>query len=236
MISLSLGRWSPRRLWARGTSTARLSGRRMRRSRSARRPWRFARRARISASSRAARIAAVWRAYTTHVVARNATSPAAIQWRPLSRIPPLLPLPLPLPHLEGAEPGRARPRVVPDFGGVGPQRLLREHGPERAAATRAHRLPRRTDARPAPVTKRVLDDAILARVIGDRIDPAAGRERRTQRRQRQVELLELLVHHDPQRLKQPREHRRAGARTPRFPRSEERRVGKECRSRWSPYH
>ena len=23
---------------------------------------------------------------------------------------------------------------------------------------------------------------------------------------------------------------------PKFPRSEERRVGKECRSRWSPYH
>src|SRR5438876_11429753 len=159
MISLSLGRWSPRRLWASGTSTARLSARRMRRSRSARRPSRFARRARISASARAARIAAVWRAYTTQVVARTATSHAAIQWRPLSRIP--LPLPLPLPHLEGAEPGRARPRVVPDFGGVGPQRLLREHGPERAAATRAHRLPRRTDARPAPVTKRVLDDAVL---------------------------------------------------------------------------
>src|SRR3989454_12240885 len=99
----------------------------------------------------------------------------------------------PLPHLEGAEPGRARPRVVPDFGGVGPQRLFREHRPERAAATRAHRLPRRTDARPAPVAKRVLDDAVLARVIGDRRDPAAGRERRTQRRQRQVELLELLV-------------------------------------------
>src|SRR3989442_10038147 len=29
---------------------------------------------------------------------------------------------------------------------------------------------------------------------------------------------------------------RALSRTPRFRRSEERRVGKECRSRWSPYH
>ena len=28
----------------------------------------------------------------------------------------------------------------------------------------------------------------------------------------------------------------AEARTAYFPRSEERRVGKECRSRWSPYH
>src|SRR5207253_4669280 len=29
---------------------------------------------------------------------------------------------------------------------------------------------------------------------------------------------------------------RTGRRSPRFSRSEERRVGKECRSRWSPYH
>src|ERR1051326_9541567 len=33
-----------------------------------------------------------------------------------------------------------------------------------------------------------------------------------------------------------REVRRAGLQTPIILRSEERRVGKECRSRWSPYH
>ena len=38
-----------------------------------------------------------------------------------------------------------------------------------------------------------------------------------------------------------REHRKDDVRSlalqaPKYPRSEERRVGKECRSRWSPYH
>src|SRR2546425_12873175 len=38
-------------------------------------------------------------------------------------------------------------------------------------------------------------------------------------------------------LRTPEERRRWLAnRSPRHPRSEERRVGKECRSRWSPYH
>src|SRR5205807_7871692 len=34
----------------------------------------------------------------------------------------------------------------------------------------------------------------------------------------------------------PAEHGRGSCVPPRGPRSEERRVGKECRSRWSPYH
>src|SRR2546430_12724225 len=39
------------------------------------------------------------------------------------------------------------------------------------------------------------------------------------------------------RMLQPgKRHRQPGRRTRRNRRSEERRVGKECRSRWSPYH
>src|SRR5947209_9624570 len=206
IISLSLGRWSPRRLWASGTSTARLSARRMRRSRSARRPSRFARRARISASSRAARIAAVCRAYTTQVVARNATSHAATQWRPLAIVG----------HLERPQPRRAGPGIVGQLRRRGSDRLAREQATQRAPAAGAHGLTRRADARLAPVAKRVLDDAVLARVVGDHGEPAAGDERGPQRGQRQVELLELLVHHDAQRLEQAREVRGPGAGAQRF--------------------
>src|SRR5256885_8618228 len=44
-------------------------------------------------------------------------------------------------------------------------------------------------------------------------------------------------HRDAERLAQPGRQRQAGpAQAHRHARSEERRVGKECRSRWSPYH
>src|SRR2546422_7148889 len=38
------------------------------------------------------------------------------------------------------------------------------------------------------------------------------------------------------RSRRPRSSRRSGSRSTIWKRSEERRVGKECRSRWSPYH
>src|SRR2546426_8197056 len=174
----------------------------MRRSRSARCPSRLARRARRSASSRAARMAAVWRAYTSHVVTRKATSQTATQWRPLAIAGPVLPC-----HLEGPELRRAGPRVVAHLGGPGTDRLAREQAAQRAPAAGAHGLPWRADARPAPIAERVLDDAVLARVVGDHRHAAAGQERGAERRQRELELLELLVHDDPQRLEQSREGR-----------------------------
>src|SRR2546422_4090695 len=199
MISLSAGRWRPSFVWARGTSTARLSPVLMRRSSSARWPSRLARRARISMSAPAAWMAAVCRAYTSHVTARNAMSQTATQWRPLSLMH----------HLERAELRGAGAGVRAHLGRPRPHRPFRQHPAEGTPPAGAHRLPRRTDARLAPVAECVLDDAVLARMVRDHRDPAAGHERRPQRRDRQVELLE---------------------------RSEERRVGKECRSRWSPYH
>src|SRR4029077_10730771 len=203
-ISLSLGRCSPSRACARGASTARLCAVRMRRSRSERCPSRLARRARRSVSSRAARMDAVWRAYTIHVVARKATSQTATQWRPLiiGR------------HLEGAETGGPGARVVAHFYGRGTDRLLREHATERAAATGAHRLPGRAHAGAAPIAKRLLADTVLARVVGDHRQAAAGLQRRAQRGQRELQLLELLIDHDPERLEQAREIGRSRARTP----------------------
>src|SRR6184192_2324557 len=103
----------------------------MRRSRSARCPSRLARRARRSASSRAARMAAVWRAYTSHVVTRKATSQSATQWRPLA-----------IADLEGAQLRRAGPRVVAHLGGSGTDRLPREEAAQGASATGAHGLTR----------------------------------------------------------------------------------------------
>src|SRR6266511_3310355 len=149
-------------------------------------------------------MAAVWRAYTTHVTARNVTSHPAIQWRPLSLTG----------HLEGAELCRAAAEIRAELHGVGAERPLREHAPQRAPAARAHGLPRRADAGAAPIAEGVLDDAILARVISDHRDAAAGDERGAQRRQRELELFELLVDHDPERLEQAREVGRPGACTP----------------------
>src|SRR5437879_10982023 len=49
-------------------------------------------------------------------------------------------------------------------------------------------------------------------MVRDDGHPAAGDECRPQRRQPQLELLELLIHHDAKRLKQAREVRRPRAR------------------------
>src|SRR5439155_13312942 len=125
---------------------------------------RLARRARRSASSPAARMAAVCRAYTTHVVTRKATSHRATQCRPLA-IAPRAPraLPAPLRHLECSELRRASARIGPQLGETGTDRFSREQATQRAPAAVAHGLPWRADARPAPVAERVLDDAGLAR-------------------------------------------------------------------------
>src|SRR5258708_39276879 len=129
-------------------------------------------------------MAAVWRACTSRVVTRKATSHTAPQWRPLAIAGPVLPR-----HLEGAEVRRARPRVVAHLGGPGTDRLAREQAAQRAAAAGAHGLPWRADARPAPVAERVLHGAVLARVVGDHGHAAAGHERGAERRQREPELL-----------------------------------------------
>src|SRR6266513_3556926 len=206
MISLSAGRWRPSFAWARGTSTARLSWARTRRSSSALWPSRLARRARISISSRASWIAAVCRAYTSQVTARNATSHTATQWRPLTLMR----------HLERAQQRGAGAWIRAHLGGPRPHRALRQHPAERTSPAGAHRLARRADAPPAPLAECVLDDAILTRMVRDDGHAAAGDERRPQRRQPQVELLELLIHDDAERLKQAREVRRPRARAQRL--------------------
>src|SRR2546422_5038241 len=114
-------------------------------------------------------------------------------------------------HLEGAEPGGTSPRVRPQLVRGGPLRLLGQHPPERPPPARAHGLARRAHARLAPVPEGALHDAILARVIADHAQPPARLERRAQRRERQLDLLQLLVHRDAQRLEEAREVGRAGA-------------------------
>src|SRR5213076_1532440 len=156
--------------------------------------------------SRASWMAAACRAYTSHVTARNATSQTATQWRPLSLTG----------HLERAEMRRAGARVGANLVGPRPDGSLCQQPAERTPPAGAHRLARWTNATLRPIAERVLDDAVLARMVGDHRDPAARHERCSQRRKRQVELLELLVHHDPQRLEQPRELRRPGARPQRL--------------------
>ena len=106
----------------------------------------------------------------------------------------------------------AGPGVVAQLGGTGTDRLPREEETQRAPAAGADGLTWWADARPAPVAERVLHDAILARVVGDHYHATAGHERRAERRQRELELLELLIHDDPQHLEQPREVGRARSR------------------------
>src|SRR5687767_2364028 len=70
----------------------------------------------------------------------------------------------------------------------------------------------------------------------DALVEAEGRERAT------FLLRKLLDHARARRvplppvLNTPYKNSVALAHQPQFPRSEERRVGKECRSRWAPYH
>src|SRR3954470_15318289 len=202
MISVSAGTRIPWRC-ARGTRTERLCALRTRRSRSARRPSSAARSSRRSVNARAALSAAVCRAITTQSAASSVTSQKAIQCRPLTATG----------DLEGAKLRRARARIVGNLRRVGTQRLLRQHAAERVPTAGAYRLTRRADAIARPFAEGVLDDAILSRVVGDHAQPAAGLERITQRGQGGGERIELIVHRNPERLKQTREVGRTGPRS-----------------------
>src|SRR5437667_9511011 len=202
MISVSAGSRSPS-LRARGSSTVRLCPARTRRSRSARRPSSDARASRRSASARAALRAEVCRAITAQSAASNATSQKAIQWRPLNLTGGLL---------EHAELRRAGPRVGRDLGGLGRDRLLREHAPGRAAPARAHRLAGRTDTLPAPLPERVLHNAIFSGMVRNDAESAARDERVAHYRQGSDQRAELVIDGDAEGLKQAREIRRAGPR------------------------
>src|SRR2546426_1693267 len=64
----------------------------------------------------------------------------------------------------------------------------------------------------------------------DHREPVARAEATGERQRTQHEMAEKDLHEQPVMRKS------SGKRKPREKRSEERRVGKECRSRWSPYH
>ena len=49
-------------------------------------------------------------------------------------------------------------------------------------------------------------------------------------------MREKLTKRDVEKIEEEIEHRKLVIRKEAIERSEERRVGKECRSRWSPYH
>src|SRR3989442_12744803 len=162
----------------------------MRRSRSARCPSRLARRARRSASSRAARMEAVWRAYTTHVVTRKATSHSATQCRPLAIVPSVPPAPR---YFEGAQVCGAGPGVVAQLGGTGTDRLPREEETQRAPAAGAHGLTWRGDAPPAPGAGRALPPGVLPPGGGGHYPAAARHHPPPGGRQRAPQLPELLI-------------------------------------------
>src|SRR5438046_2509074 len=140
---------------------------------------------------------------TSHSAASNATSQNAIQCRPLRGTG----------DLKDAELCRPRARVRGNLLRIGNDGLLGQDATERAPATGAYRLPRRANAVAGPLAERVLDDAILARVVRDDAQLAAGLERVAQLRQRGGERIELFVDRDPQRLKQSREVRGTGPRS-----------------------
>src|SRR5437762_4817082 len=140
---------------------------------------------------------------TSHSAASNATSQNAIQCRPLRGTR----------DLKDAELRRPRARVRCNLLRIGNDGLLGQDATERAPATGAYRLPRRANAVAGPLAERVLDDAILARVVRDDAQLAAGLERVAQLRQRGGERIELFVDRDPQRLKQSREVRGTGPRS-----------------------
>src|SRR5256886_587404 len=118
--------------------------------------------------------------------------------------------------LERPQPRRAGSGIVRQLRRRGRDPLAGEHAAQRSPAAGAYRLARWADARLAPVAERVLHDAVLARVVRDHREPAAGDERGPERRQREVELLELLVPDDTQRLEQACEVGGPRARTQRL--------------------
>src|SRR5512142_2363262 len=119
------------------------------------------------------------------------------------------PLPaMPIP----SQPRAARPHVAPRLFGTRDHRLAGEQLPQRLAATGAHRLLRRADARSAPIAEGVLHDPVLSRVIGDDEEGPTGREPLAQRRQRVLQVTQLAVHRDAHRLEDPREVASVGAR------------------------
>src|SRR6266571_3110035 len=150
-------------------------------------------------SVRAARSPEVWRATTTHSTARIASSQNINRCRPLSATA------LALRPFEDAQGGGAGARVAADLGGGGAHASLLQDPSQRPTAAGAHRLTGGTDAGAAPLAESVLDDAVLPRVIRDHAQPAARDEGVAERGQRGLELLELAVHSDAQRLEQARE-------------------------------
>src|SRR5882672_1671315 len=136
---------------------------------------------------------------TAHSAARSATSQIASQCRPLTLATPLLC------GLERAELRRARPHVAGDFRRARDDRLLGQHAPQGAAATRTDGLTWWANARLAPLAEQMLDDAVFARMVGDDPQPAAGNQRVAKLGQCNGELTQLVIHGDAQSLKQPRE-------------------------------
>src|SRR5260370_72539 len=101
-----------------------------------------------------------------------------------------------------------RPPIGPRSDGLACEQLA-----ERAAAAGAHRLTRRAHAGPAPLPERVLDDAVLSRVIGDHPEAPAWHQGVAQRWQRALQLAQLVVDRHPERLKQACELGRPGTRS-----------------------
>src|SRR6266508_3617426 len=136
---------------------------------------------------------------TTHSAASSATSQIASQCRPLTLATPLLC------GLERAELRRARPHVAGDFRRARDDRLLGQHAPQGAAATRTDGLTGWANARLGPLAEQMLDDAVFARMVGNDPQAAARNQRVAKLGQRGAELTQLVIYGDAQGLKEPRE-------------------------------
>src|SRR5450759_5889159 len=105
--------------------------------------------------------------------------------------------------LEDAHPRRARAGIFAELGERRTNGLARDEGHDAAPRAHAHRERGRAGAARRVALEGVLDDAILEGVIGEDREPRAEREARNRVVEEALELDELAVRRDAQRLKNP---------------------------------
>src|SRR5690606_35072240 len=117
----------------------------------------------------------------------------------------------------GSQRGPASGRLAPRPQAGAPRTWVRRHLPrrpkhglprqrptQRPPPTLTDRQFRRADAPAAPLPEGLLHPPVLQRVVGQHHEHAPRRQLVPQDGQRPLELLQLLVHRDPQRLEDPR--------------------------------
>src|SRR5206468_5600575 len=98
------------------------------------------------------------------------------------------------------QPGRCGTRVARCLARRRPHGLAGQQPDDGLSSTDADGEVRRAGATALELAERVLDDPVLEGVEADHRDPAAGAEHLDGRRERGLELAELVVDGDPERL------------------------------------